>query len=333
MHRISNVRLDALLGANLYLPRSAVRVALQWDDAARRFVAPIVGSSLETLGARLPWITQLAAPPPKAGEGRALRNPAGTIDAAALVRATVVAIHGEIGLDDPSARIFSSPDGSGAEVVFEVDDAQLGLRIATAAVQWVQGILSTAAGDGAQPTPDPASLMASFRRQIGSAVPNTDGAHLRRAARRRDVPTLYLGRNLTVFGQGRRQRRIWGQMTDRTSHIAYVLASDKHAAAETLRRVGVPVPRHRLVFDLSQAVAAAKEIGFPVVVKPVGTDKGVGVSVGIRDQGGLARAFETARRLNPGVLVEQQIPGNDYRLLVIDGRFVAAARGLRRRHH
>ncbi len=325
MDSIKTIRLDSLVGANLYMPRSAVRVALEWQDAARRLVAAPPGSALASLFARLPELAAPAARAAPAVAGLRDRGPAGAIDPADLIRAAILAIHRDIGLEDPDARVCEHGDGSRADVVFEVDDARLGLRIATAAAQWVQGLLSTPNPDAARPVQDPAALMESFRRQVAGTTPNTDGAHLRREARRHDIPTLYLGRNLTVFGQGCRQRRIWGQVTDRTSHLAYVLASDKHAAAEALRRVGLPVPRHRLVYDLTQASDAAQSIGFPLVVKPVGTDKGVGVSVGIRSQEGLARAFETARRLNPGVLVEQQIPGNDYRLLVIDGRFVAAA--------
>jgi hypothetical protein len=51
------------------------------------------------------------------------------------------------------------------------------------------------------------------------------------------------------------------------------------------------------------------------------------VTVGVTDEAGLRAAFESSRRASEGaVLVERHVPGSDYRLLVIEGRLLAAAR-------
>ena len=71
---------------------------------------------------------------------------------------------------------------------------------------------------------------------------------------------------------------------------------------------------------------AASRIGFPVVVKPLDGNHGRGVSVNLdhrrRGGGGLRAPSARAR----AVVVESMIEGDDHRLLVVDGKLVAAAR-------
>jgi len=75
------------------------------------------------------------------------------------------------------------------------------------------------------------------------------------------------------------------------------------------------------------AVAAAERIDLPVVVKPLDGNHGRGVSLDVHKEAEIREAFERARGTARGdsVIIEQQLRGNDYRLLVIGGRVVAAA--------
>ena len=66
-------------------------------------------------------------------------------------------------------------------------------------------------------------------------------------------------------------------------------------------------------------------IGYPVVVKPVDGNHGRGVSVNLSTDEDVAEAFEIAIDEGSGVMVESMILGDDHRLLVIDGKLVAAA--------
>ncbi len=52
---------------------------------------------------------------------------------------------------------------------------------------------------------------------------------------------------------------------------------------------------------------------------------GKGVTVEIQDEERLIEAFRRAQKISRQVIVEKFIPGEDYRLLVINGRFIAAA--------
>jgi len=74
------------------------------------------------------------------------------------------------------------------------------------------------------------------------------------------------------------------------------------------------------------AWAAACEIGLPVVVKPRDGNQGKGVTVNITTREALEKAYATATEFRDDILVERYMPGNDFRLLVVGNKLVAAAR-------
>ena len=91
---------------------------------------------------------------------------------------------------------------------------------------------------------------------------------------------------------------------------------DKHLTRQALDARGVPQPRSALVADLSQAAAAADQMGYPVVLKPRAMGGSLGVVRADRPDD-LAATFEFARdcevpgswRYDEGVLVEQYVAG------------------------
>jgi GNAT-family acetyltransferase (TIGR03103 family) len=62
-----------------------------------------------------------------------------------------------------------------------------------------------------------------------------------------------------------------------------------------------------------------------VVVKPARGEQGVGISVDVRDAPSLQAAIEEARKYCDTILLEEYVKGIDLRVIVIDGRVVAAA--------
>ena len=148
-----------------------------------------------------------------------------------------------------------------------------------------------------------------------------------RAAEARGIPTRRLtDGSLVMLGYGSRQRRIWAAETDRTSAIAESIAQDKELTKSLLRAVGVPVPDGRPVESAEEAWTAAQEIGMPVVVKPRRGNQGRGVSVRLTTRETVMAAYEIAVAQDGEVMVERQVEGCDFRLLVIGGRLIAAAR-------
>src|SRR5581483_3852199 len=102
-------------------------------------------------------------------------------------------------------------------------------------------------------------------------------------------------------------------MSDDESLLGADYAKNKGLTFNLLAAAGLPVGRYRIARTAEQAVASAEA-------------KGVGVRVGL---GGAEAVRAAAAELLPWaqvVVVQSVLAGDDHRLLVVDGRFVAGAR-------
>ncbi len=148
-----------------------------------------------------------------------------------------------------------------------------------------------------------------------------------RAAVARGIPYHRLTNgSLVQFGWGSRQRRIQAAEIDSTSSVAEAIAQDKELTKQLLAVAGIPVPVGRSVATSAEAWTAMCEIGGPVVVKPRDGHHGKGVTVNIETRGHLEVAYTAAAAISPEVMIEQFIPGHDFRFLVVGRHLVAAAR-------
>lgn len=116
-------------------------------------------------------------------------------------------------------------------------------------------------------------------------------------------------------------------LSEFTSAIAMCRCDDKRLTRRLVSEAGVAVPRARLATFDDADHAFLAEVG-EVVVKPTRGEQGKGITVGIgadHRRSRLAAALARARAQHPEVLIEQRVRGQDLRLVVIDGRVVAAA--------
>ncbi|MHA2090775.1 MAG: cyanophycin synthetase [Candidatus Kariarchaeaceae archaeon] len=143
----------------------------------------------------------------------------------------------------------------------------------------------------------------------------------------RDIPSIRLRKtsSLVQFGWGKNQRRIWASTSTNSSYISTEIAQDKELTLQLLYDVGIPVPRGGVARSYEEAVDEVKRIGYPVVTKPLDVSHGRGVTLDINNQGDLQRGFAEAGKYTRSIIVERFVQGSDFRVLVIDGRFVAAA--------
>lgn len=147
------------------------------------------------------------------------------------------------------------------------------------------------------------------------------------AAVARNIPYRRLTQgSLVMFGWGSRQRRIQAAEIDSTSAIAETIAQDKELTKKLLAAAGVPIPPGKVVTNLNDAWQAACAIGFPVVIKPRDGNQGKGVTVNVVAREQLEKACSFALEFGADVLVERYLPGNDFRLLVVGNKLIAAAR-------
>ncbi|MFB6096203.1 MAG: RimK family alpha-L-glutamate ligase [Haloferacaceae archaeon] len=115
---------------------------------------------------------------------------------------------------------------------------------------------------------------------------------------------------------------------------AVLTSRNKAHVYAALARAGLPVPETTLVSnpaDEGDVVAAARDLGFPLVVKPTSTTRGVGVAragdvdslLGVVDYLNLLHEFPATG--DRSFLLQRYVPeARDYRAMVIDGAYAGA---------
>ena len=153
---------------------------------------------------------------------------------------------------------------------------------------------------------------------------------LLRTAAEKGIPTFYLWEEgLMQYGYGKHLVRGAATTFDTDSHLDSDFTTRKDDCKSFLAELGFPVPRGEVLRSFKEAGAAADRIGYPVAVKPVAGHKGIGVTAAVQDDDELEVAFGRAVEAIPEaepvrVIVERSISGKDYRILCVNGRFVAA---------
>ncbi len=122
------------------------------------------------------------------------------------------------------------------------------------------------------------------------------------------------------------QRRIQATVASTTSSIAVEIACDKEDTKNLLEAAEIPVPRGRICVDEEDLEAAVSRIGYPLVTKPIDGNHGKGATTNLKNWEEVLKGFAAAKKYSRKVIVEKFITGYDHRVLVINYKFVAAAK-------
>jgi cyanophycin synthetase len=143
----------------------------------------------------------------------------------------------------------------------------------------------------------------------------------------RNIPYIQLKNSSIIqLGYGVNQRRIWATTTNLTSHAGVEVAGNKNRTKAMLKDAGVPVPRGTTVYSEAGLRDAVEELGFPIVTKPLDGNHGKGATIRIMNWKDAVLGLKAAQEYSRAVIVEQFIEGFDFRLLVVNGRLIAAAK-------
>jgi len=99
-------------------------------------------------------------------------------------------------------------------------------------------------------------------------------------------------------------------------------AGDKLLVHRLLTQAGIPTPRYIVatIDEFEQALSFLRSCGSPLVVKPMAfTGGGCGVTTNVVTEKQLRAAMAWARTFRRKILIEQQIEGDCYRILLLDG--------------
>ena len=242
------------------------------------------------------------------------------ISVAHAIEAIALGLQAAAGCPVAFGQTTATPEANVFQVVFQYTEEPVGRR----ALELAEGLCQAALND----SPFDVKQALHELRELDEDVrlgPSTGS--IVDAATARGIPYRRLTEgSLVQFGWGSKQKRIQAAETSGTSAIAEAIAQDKDLTKMLLQAAGVPVPQGHVANDPDDAWEIANRIGLPVVVKPRDGNQGKGVAVNIETREQLNKAFEVASTISSDVIIEQYIPGHDFRMLVIGNQLVAAAR-------
>jgi cyanophycin synthetase len=297
-------RIRALRGPNLWSRHTAIEAIVACEPSERSLTG-------------LPGFeTRLRALFPSLGPLR--RDPA-EASLAHVLEVTTLALQAQAGCPVTFSRTTETTEPGTYQVVVQYTEEDVGRR----ALSNAESLLRAALADGFFDVDGCVQVLRELDEDVRLG-PST-GAIVQ-AAQARGIPYRRLtSGSLVQFGWGSRQRRIWAAEIDSTSAVSESIAQDKDLTKTLLRAAGVPVPWGRPVDSVDEAWEVAQAIGLPVVIKPQDGNQGKGVTVNIVSRDHLEVAYRVAAEIGQ-VMVERFLPGNDFRLLVVGDRLVAAAR-------
>lgn len=209
------------------------------------------------------------------------------------------------------------------QVVFEYENEEAGRYAARAAFRMCESIIKT----GSYPSVELETDLADLRelKAAASLGPSTEA--LVREAKARRIPCLMVPvRNLIQFGYGIHQKRIQASLTSHSNILSVELACDKEGTKQILGNAGIPVPKGSVVYSLRELEDTLDYLGgYPIVIKPLDGNHGRGITLEIRSWEAAEAAYDRARQVSDGVIVEHYYEGRDHRILVVNHKVVAVA--------
>ena len=143
---------------------------------------------------------------------------------------------------------------------------------------------------------------------------------------KRGIPFIRLNKHsLVQLGYGVNQKRIRATIASTTGNIAVDIACDKEETKNLLEAAEIPVPRGTVIRSEEGLKEAVDKFGYPLVIKPIDGNHGKGNTTNITTWEQATKALDAAKQYGRNVIVEKFITGFDFRILVINYKFICAA--------
>ena len=202
-------------------------------------------------------------------------------------------------------------------------------RLCLATALQLMAALFAAAGEPDRAQADALrKLLAEHRARQFNIALHLNAREIVTEAEARGIPwsRLWAGATYYRLGQGHKLHHFRSMMCNLDSILGAEISHSKLLTSRILSKAGLPVPTTVQVADADVAVRLAERIGYPVVIKPNALLKGTGVAVNLTTAEEVRQAYAKAAAFERGVNIERMVPGDDHRILIVSGRFVAAAR-------
>ncbi|RYY57124.1 MAG: cyanophycin synthetase [Chitinophagaceae bacterium] len=145
-------------------------------------------------------------------------------------------------------------------------------------------------------------------------------------AAKRNIPFIRLNKqSLVQLGYGVHQKRIRATIASTTGNIAVDIACDKEETKNLLSAAEIPVPKGMVIRTEEGLREAVDTYGYPLVIKPIDGNHGKGNTTNITTWEQATKALAAAQLYGRSSIVEKYITGFDFRVLVINYKFICAA--------
>ncbi|PRY20958.1 cyanophycin synthetase [Aliiruegeria haliotis] len=310
------------VGPNIYSKQPLIRLTV---DLHRRAGRPVADYADEVIAPLLKYVPPLEHAVAEDGTPFLERaRSAPDCSLGELMGQVALALQIHAGAPATTAFVRPSTHDDEVEVLLGYESEEIGLEAGDVARDLILDLIAPddeTSEDGIE------EMLEDFRYYADRRALGPSALALVRAAEERDIPWVRMNHaSMIMVGQGKYQKRIEAALSSQTSQIAVEIAADKELCMRLLGDLGLPVPDQRFARDPEDAADLADRIGFPVVVKPVDGNHGRGVVVNVQTEEEAMEAYAIAEAEGSGVVVESMIPGDDHRLLVVDGKLVAAAK-------
>jgi cyanophycin synthetase len=149
------------------------------------------------------------------------------------------------------------------------------------------------------------------------------------AAQKRGIPWRRLNDySLIQLGWGKHIKRIEATTSSQTSSISVGIAQDKDLTKKLLEEIQIPTPQGEVVGSLEEAKESFNKLTPPLVLKPLDGNHGRGVVLDVSTMEALEKAYLQAAKESKDkrtVLVEENIKGKDFRVLLVNSKVIAVA--------
>jgi len=238
-------------------------------------------------------------------------------------------------------EIQPGADTTCLDIILDTSATEMVRRAAHLAIDFINALM--APHEGMESLARLQDELDALNRVAASRRPTKTQAAILAIAAERDIPVIRFDRwpflsedqdvpvdrrGVMQLGQGIYGQRIRETASARVPEQIYELLADRHLMHQALREAGLPVPLRDLessnINGEGRARRGAQRLGFPVVLKPRFSARGVAVTLNISDEEQLSQAYQLARPQSRQVVIEPMVPGATYRLLVIGQDVIAA---------
>ncbi len=112
-----------------------------------------------------------------------------------------------------------------------------------------------------------------------------------------------------------------------TAGYGIIIARNKYLAAEVMQYYAIPTPETVLFESMDSAEQFLKQHR-AIVVKPLDTSHGTGITLKVQTSDQLEQAVKKAQRASSKIILQATVEGTDHRLLIVGGKLIAASKRL-----